>query len=526
MDELFALWVYLRWKCRNDLFFLGTEVLGYTGPRVDEIYHKWFCKDLEVDEDTMYLLPRDHTKTTWGIGVKVAQDIVCNPNYTTLIGSLTSKLSKDSLDIIKINLQNPILTAIFPEILSPNPSLDSKSQTSYYRSLTWRSDEIIVMRDINRREPTVRVVGIDGDVTGGHFERMYFDDIINEKTVISEVESEKAIRFFKYLVPMKEPTVGILRIYGTRYDPADLYAWVIDKAMAGQDDDIHIDMRIVNRSVKEPYETLMNHTPMTKREFKKRAVWDKADSCYKGFIYNFFNEDMLDKKRRELESDYIFYCQYYNTIANTDERPFPPPYQETDAVPEGLDFYLTIDPSFVPSQQSDFTALVVCGYKGGKIYVAEAMRMKGNPDLLVRQIYDLNDKYGFRAVGLEDGAWQVTMQWVIEYARKEQGRERLPIQPIKLKLEKKAKDTRIRGLSYFFKNNAVVLRTGLDDLKKELNRYPGNTRSKDDLLDALSMQKELISWRKTEEEKNEEYVRPRETYRMAMKRTNKREYKF
>jgi hypothetical protein len=51
-------------------------------------------------------------------------------------------------------------------------------------------------------------------------------------------------------------------------------------------------------------------------------------------------------------------------------------------------------------------------------------------------------------------------------------------------------------LSYFFKRGAVVLSEGLDDLKNELYRYPGNSRSKDDLLDALSMQRELIAWRK------------------------------
>ena len=86
------------------------------------------------------------------------------------------------------------------------------------------------------------------------------------------------------------------------------------------------------------------------------------------------------------------------------------------------------------------------------------------------------------------------LAWAFEHARKHDERERLPILPIKLKMEAGAKDNRIRGLSYFFKKGCVILREGLDDLKKELNRYPGNTRSKDDLLDALSMQRKLIPW--------------------------------
>ena len=501
IDEDTAKFLYLRHKCKRDLYWLGTEVLGYSGSRVDPSFHAWFCKELDVEMDTLFLLPRDHTKSTWGIAIKVTQDVLRDPNISILLASLTSSLSIKRLDVIKQHLEDPALTTLFPDFLSPNPSLDAKSQTSFYKDVNWKQNEITVIRDIRRAEATVETAGVDQFITGRHYERIYLDDIIDYQTVVSEVKTEGALKFFRYIVPMIEPTKGVLRMYGTRYDPADLYGWLIDK-IEGEEIEFPIEMRVINREVKETFEVYNQYQTLGKRDFNKVKVYDKESGEEKVFIYSYYNDDLLEKKRNIMESDFIFFCQFFNRIEGIDEKVFPPPYKETDALPEGLEYYLTVDPAFKVSKRSDFTALVVCGYgKGQPIYVAEAKRLKGDPTLLLNTMYDLYDRYGFKVGGIEDGAWQETLEWALEYARKEMGRERLPIVPIKLKFEAGAKDTRIRGLSVYFKNGSVVLRSGLDDLKREMLRYPGNSRSKDDLLDALSMQKELISWKRNEEVK-------------------------
>ena len=481
----------LRYLCRHDLFFLGTAILGYKGARVDESFHHWFCDELSVEEDSLFLLPRDHTKSTWGIAIKVTQDVIQDPNQSILLGSLTSSLSVKRLAVVKLHLANKKLTTLFPEFLSPNPELDAKSASSYYKDIKWQKDEITVIRDVTRAEATVETAGADQYRTGRHYERVYLDDIINEQTVCSEVKSERAMEFVKYTIPMINPVGGIMRMYGTRYDPADLYSWLIDKINAPDDDEFSIDMRVINREVVENYETFIKYQPIKKREFRgKSKLGEKA------FIYSYYNAELLEKKRAWLESDFIFYCQYWNRIEGIDERCFPPPYTEIETLPDGLTYYLTVDPAFKPSKRSDYTAIVVCGYKntGDYIYIAEAIRLKGHPEFLLNKMYELYDRYHYVVAGMEDGAWQDTLAWAFEHARKHDEREKLPIRPVKLKFEAMAKDNRIRGLSYFFKKGCVVLRKGLDDLQRELNRYPGNTRSKDDLLDALSMQRELIAW--------------------------------
>ena len=189
--------------------------------------------------------------------------------------------------------------------------------------------------------------------------------------------------------------------------------------------------------------------------------------------------------------------QYFNHIVGEEERVFPPPYKEIKEPPSGLKYYCTIDPAFTVNKTSDFTAIVVCGYDSGEtIYVCEAIKLKCNPSDLIGHIYKLYEKYNLRYIGIESTVMQNVVVWALEYAQKNEDLPSLPVVPINTSNVKDAKDNRIRGMSYFFKRGAVVLKHGLEDLKRELGRYPGNSRSKDDLLDALSMQRELISWRR------------------------------
>jgi hypothetical protein len=521
VDEYCAAFLYLRGRCRLDLYWLGTKILGYKGERVDPVFHQWFCDELSVERNTLFLLPRDHTKSTWGIAIKVTQDVLRNPDQAILLASNTSEMSLDRLRNVKANLSNKTLTTLFPEILSPDPEMDVKRKTSFYKNLVWRADNIQVLRTVNRAEPTVMAAGVEKTITGRHVERVYLDDIIDYETVVSEAKTDNALRFFQYLQPMINPASGIIRMYGTRYDDGDLYGWLLDK-MNNAHEVSPIDMRVISREVKEDFDTFRQYMYIRPRDFGRRATFDKRTQEKKAFIYSYFNDEMLERIRNAADSEYMFISQYYNRLISDDEKIFPHPYLETAAVPSGLEYYLTVDPAFKVSKRSDFTAIVVCGYgKSDKIYVVEATRLRGDPLLLINKLYEFYDKYHFRVGGMEDGAWHEIMAWAFEYARKELQREKLPLKPLKLKFEANAKDSRIRGLSYFVKTGALVLREGLEDLKREMYRYPGNTRSKDDLLDALSMQRELIAWKRERKREEQQYVRPRETYRMAFDKMSK-----
>lgn len=504
-----AFYFLARYLCRNDLYFLGTKILGYGGNRVDPVFHRWFCDVLSDDISTLILLPRDHTKSTWGIATKVTQDIIKNPDWSILLATKTVEMSHQRLGVIKTHLETSCLSTLFPEILSPTPQTDAMSKTSRYKDVAWKADMIKVMRSSQQMEYTVETAGIGKSLTGHHYHRMYLDDLIDSDTVLSDTESANAMRFESELIPMKIDPGGLIFQYGTKWGAGDLYDWIQDRIDAKDDSEDKLNWRFIHREVMEELEVFSKYSEVDNAEFEKRIGYDKEDGKWKGFIYSYFDEDLLAQKREEAGNDFFFTAQYYNRIIGKDRLVFPPPYAEMhqDDFPKDLDYILTIDPAFVPSKTSDWTALVVCGYNDeNKIYVAEAIRNKANPSELLEAIYGLYRKYEFRVGGMEKGSWEIVMEWVLEYARKEQGLPKLPLTGIQVSNMKDAKDSRIRAMSYFFKAGAVVLRYGLDDLKRELGKYPGNTRSKNDLVDALSMQRKLRSWKmqKDKRDTNEE----------------------
>ena len=517
ISDLMAFFFLARWLCRNDLYFLGTKILNYGTRRVDPLFQRWFCDVLSEEKSKLILLPRDHTKSTWGIAIKVVQDVIKNPSWSILVASKTSSLSCHRLSVIKRHLSDSPLPILFPEIICKNPEREAMSKSSRYKDILWKNNEIQVLRDSQQMECTIDTAGIGQVRTGWHYNRMYLDDLIDDDTVLSDTESENALRFEKLLIPMliDEPK-GIIRQYGTKWGAGDLYDWVKGRISGEDSDEAPIKWDLIHREVVEDFETFYSYTPITKEEFEQRLSKDYSREVERAFIYSYFDDGKLQEKRSHADSDFYFYANYFNKIVGEDALVFPPPYNEVDEFPEDLEYYLTVDPAFKISRYSDYTAVVVCGYnRGPNIWIAEAIRMKGAPDELLDVLYRMYGYYGLKSIGMEDGAWQSMYQWILEHARKQEGRERLPIRGLKMGNVMEAKDKRIRALSYFFKNGAVKLKRGMVDLKRELARYPGNTRSKDDLLDALSMQREMVSWRRDEEKEAKIYERPRETYRKA-----------
>jgi predicted phage terminase large subunit-like protein len=419
---------------------------------------------------------------------------------------------------------------VFPEIISEQPEKDASAKSGTYSYLLWRDSEICVLRSTKQMELTVETAGVNQYRTGRHYHRMYLDDIIDDDTVVSETETDNALRFERLLIPMlREQEGGYISQYGTRWGGNDLYGYLIDKITGegySEDEDYRLlkSWIVINREVKEPYSVYNKYTPISQEEFDTRKVFDPYSNEERIYIYNYFNDEVLASKRANLDSDYLFFLNYYNRIYSSEDQVFPPPYKELRDLPPGLEYYMTVDPAFTQTRTSDYTALVVCGYSpDGKTYVAEAEQCKVDPEVLLKKMYNYYDKYIFKVCGIEEGSYQGVMGYAFEYARKLQGLPALPIVGLNLGNANDTKNQRIRGLSYFFKRGVVYLKMGLTDLKKQLMRYPGNTTSKDDLLDALSMQHRLHSWNKYVNAEKENYKRKPITYRQYIERGKKKE---
>ena len=71
-----------------------------------------------------------------------------------------------------------------------------------------------------------------------------------------------------------------------------------------------------------------------------------------------------------------------------------------------------------------------------------------------------------------------------------------------------------------------IIKLGLIKVNDQVIKNPSYKVSKDDLVDALSMQKELVNWHRNVEKEKEMYSKPVETYRKAFGASRKKESNY
>ena len=483
------------------------EGLPKEHPRIDPIFHKWFCNELMVPVSTLFLLPRDHTKSTTGAVCDTIREVLIDPNVSVMIGSKTLLRSQKILEEIRQHLENPTLTFLFPDILWKDPGLAAKR-----RETVWTNDGIRVKRSIIRSDDTVWVIGIGKSITGFHPDIIVLDDIINEETVATEVQSNKVGTWWNYLQPIASARCRF-KIYGTRYDALDLYGGLIAAIERGD-----IKMRLVQRSAKENGQ----------------------------FIYAFYDEELLQQKLKDLGGNtYVWMCQYFNIVQQEYERIFRVDYSTYAQIPikrEKCEAYCTIDPGFSTKTKRDYTGIVVVLYdpeNHGWVELAKRYRLTV-PELLAK-MYDLDDEFHFDFLGVEAGAWQAALKQMFEYIVSSEGRRYLPIEPIHTPNTADAKHRRITQAAGFVNRQILSFRVDPEgeidytgDCATEMYYYSSNSRQHDDVVDALSMQQLVHIWGDTEpiqkpmekpktpEEELEDWRKKYDTYKHALDRKRAR----
>ena len=157
----------IRTLCKEDPWFLVRYVFDWWF--ADEHLHgqiiPQFYKDNE-GKDTLLLLPRGHMKTLMSV-VFIVQDILTDPNSSTLVVSSTEDLAKSICALVAQHLRyNPILVNNFPELPQENDKLDKWGVTGY--TLPRRKPRI---------EPTLYIGSLKKGVTGTHPDKIRADDI-------------------------------------------------------------------------------------------------------------------------------------------------------------------------------------------------------------------------------------------------------------------------------------------------------------------------------------------------------------
>src|ERR1035437_1559296 len=224
----------LRKLCREDLFFLLVVACKRRDLDHDWLYAR--CREVEAAPNGFIdLWPREFYKSTigtFGLGI---QDILNDPEETSVIFSFTRPIAKAFLSQIKRELEiNTFLKELFPDILYADPQKESPK---------WSLDDgLCVKRKGNPKEMTIEAWGlVDSQPTSKHYNKMGYDDVVTllsistpdmiEKTTQSwamslNLAGDRGEEGSPEYIPCKK------RYYGTRYHMNDTYKEIIERGEA------------------------------------------------------------------------------------------------------------------------------------------------------------------------------------------------------------------------------------------------------------------------------------------------------
>ncbi|HDY86824.1 MAG TPA: hypothetical protein ENH82_01770 [bacterium] len=334
----------------SDFFFFSDEITRDPDhPHLQVGLHDEYCHIVQSGIDCVILMPRNHLKSTIGSVNYPIWDLGQNPNLRILILSDTLPVAKSFLNLIRENIENnKRLHFVFPDL---KPATDACGKNGFKK---WSEKEIIVQRDKRIASPSILVAGILTNITGLHFDRHIYDDIITEKNAQTDERMKKVYRLY-------ETSLNLLDRGGRKLMPGTRY----------RDNDLYGDLEENNKM------------PFYKRKAIEDGdyVWDDKLSI----------ERVKDMKR-EL-SPYVFSCQYLNEPIAEGDQEFEgawikrwdvdvvrkelcpdPPSNDMELIIKwykSLLIYMGCDPARAEKKDSDYTVIMVGGIdeRGRKFFL-------------------------------------------------------------------------------------------------------------------------------------------------------------
>ncbi len=460
-NEDLAFQQYMRWKCLTDLFWFGYEFYGWKNAvdpknpkrkRVDIVFHKWLCDQIQLPGDKLILVPRLHLKSTW-IKLAIIQDILRNPNTRIGLFSVASRLVEKELVEIKQLFSKPELRQLFPDIVQ-DPGKEYRGwEKCTANELTLRRDRSGI--DKIPQEAQITVLGSGARMAGLHMDKAYLDDIVDQDSVKTPDLIKKTEEWWGYIQSIMELGAEYV-VTGTRYGRFDLYNTMIEEKQI------------------------------------EHVVVRKAIEDGKVLYSSWFNKAELAKIKRR-QGPYIFACQYLLDPTAEEDKIFPgnqPIYQE---LPQGeYEWYIAVDPAPTTESYSDETGIVVAAVdKQKRVWIDRAIGLKVSGGELVDHIIKLAMIYKPVRVGIELGL-QTHLQYILETKVSDYEREhhvRVPINfvPIPISRKQSKGDRVYLTLGSFVREGKVRIRYDQVDLIHEMDFFTGKGKEKDNLVDAASM---------------------------------------
>ena len=400
------------------------------------------------------LAPRDHGKSFTVTYAYVLWKLAYNKNLRILIISRTSAQAIKFLNQIREALQRyPLLISIFE--LAPDDSGNPWTRTMLY-----------VKRTALLKDPSIECVGLGGSITGGHFDLIICDDIVEAGDENSSTGMATTLEWLKgTLTNLAEPNTRII-IVGTRKSYRDLYSVLAEEGIYA----IRKEAAILQYPSRWDYLRSENGiiTGVQIDAEDGQVLWPEKWSI----------QDLLLKRAelgpivfdRELQNDPSGMKGNFlklDWLHFVDELP-----------PDDLlrNIYIGCDPAISMKQSADqFAVAVVREYKSGYWYLSDVFLDRLEFPEQVTRLESLGTTFKPRKMFVESVAYQSALsQKLIRDTR-------LPVFPVRAGADK---STRFLSLSPFFENGKVRVVKGINpEFVKQWVSFPDGKH--DDALDAV-----------------------------------------
>lgn len=218
--------VDIKKKGRESLYYFSKHILGYN--LLYKELHKPVCDILPKKKNILIMFPRDCFKTTvfivsyaiWLLIQPSSEKYKTGRNEKILISRKTYKEAKKILSEINKHFKsNELLKMLYGDMSKKGKLLDEK---------------IELERDINDKDATITISGLDNSITGGHFTRIFNDDLVNRLDRKSQVQRDNTLGYCQDLINMKDGPDTQNVYVGTRWHLRDLYYHLIETDILGK----------------------------------------------------------------------------------------------------------------------------------------------------------------------------------------------------------------------------------------------------------------------------------------------------
>lgn len=367
----------------------------YFGIRLGKHQSVW-SGALEKRQKGLVLAPCGHGKTELFSKQKTIHTVCRNRNIRILLCSKSDGLAVKNLKSVRWEFEN-------------NAKLIEDYGEFKTTSETWSDHQLYCRRDKNMKDPTIEAVGLLGAITGGRFDVIMLDDVLDVLNCASELQREKIKDYINgTLITRLEPW-GVVWAIGTRKHPDDYYQHCIDNKGWY----VHHDKAIVREP--DDYEIVESDEPMLVDDGFGNITEVNVKAVIKGEDHG----EVLwpDKWRMEpllalryTIGNHTFNREYQNIISSDETalfkwkwmrqcRDFDFSYvkgnffdewarKEYDAIIQGTDPSLVDDRKKAESGDTDYSVVITLGVKAGqRVDLLGLKRMRGaSPGEIERMI--------------------------------------------------------------------------------------------------------------------------------------------